>query len=100
KGRRRQGADSGAHGGLPGMMGVPGEVLHQDPLTRQLQLMLLAVETKATVTMPQEGGGGSVDRDWIRMKLKELMSMNMVERGDLDLDELDMHTYYCKVRCE
>lgn len=35
-----------------------------------------------------------------RMKLKELMSMNMVERGDLDLDELDMHTYYCKVRCE
>lgn len=42
------------------------EVMHTDPLTRQLQLMLLAVETKAKVSTPEEGGSSSVDRDWVR----------------------------------
>lgn len=42
------------------------EALHTDPLTRQVQLMLLAVETKAKVSNSEEAGGGSVDRDWIR----------------------------------
>lgn len=42
------------------------EAAHADPLTRQLMLMLLAVETKAKVSTPEEGGGGAVNRDWIR----------------------------------
>ncbi len=42
------------------------EATHADPLTRQLMLMLLAVETKAKVSTPEEGGGGAVNREWIK----------------------------------
>ncbi|CBJ33418.1 conserved unknown protein [Ectocarpus siliculosus] len=95
RGARRNTSDSSSCNGIY----VTGtEVLHTDPLTRQLMLMLLAVETKAKVSMPEERGGGSVNREWIRLKLKELLTM--VGRSDVDLEQLDTHTFYCKDRKE
>lgn len=67
KGRSRRGTEGSIHGGVPGMPGTATEVLHSDPLTRQLQLMLLAIQTNAKVTIPpKEGGGTPVDREWIK----------------------------------
>eukprot|EP00903_Cladosiphon_okamuranus_P016576 g15291.t1 len=94
KGARRTASDSSSCTGI-GLTAT--ETLHTDPLTRQLMLMLMAVETKAKVSMPAEGGGG-VNRDWIKMKLTELLPM--VGRTDVDLDQLDAHTFYCKDRKE
>lgn len=60
---RRATSEGSSHGSI-----TAPEVHHTDPLTRQLQLCLLAVETKADVSKPEEGAGvgGSVNRDWIR----------------------------------
>lgn len=63
RGARRNASDSSSCNGI-GLTAT--EAIHTDPLTRQLMLMLLAVETKAKVSMPEERGGDSVNREWIR----------------------------------
>lgn len=62
KGARRTASDSSSCTGI-GLTAT--EALHTDPLTRQLMLMLMAVETKAKVSTPEEGGRG-VNREWIK----------------------------------
>ena len=62
KGNRRTASDSSSCTGI-GLNAT--EALHTDPLTRQLMLMLMAVETKAKISTPEEGGGG-VNREWVK----------------------------------
>ncbi|CAM9218617.1 unnamed protein product [Chrysoparadoxa australica] len=66
-----------------------------NPLARQLQLDLLAVEVKADSVAPRPGFA-AVDREWVKKGLRRLVNMT-IEGQDCDEDfESNEETFFCK----